>query len=116
MGLEPTTFGTTIRRSNQLSYVHHLSHFLSNAGAKLMPILFLCKFIRKKVLNFNRDDYQRLSHDAPSSALRAMPEHMLEHLGGQGTEYRTIAQLVKIKLPIGQVHLDEQRLTGRIDR
>ena len=24
IGLEPTTFGTTIRRSNQLSYVHHV--------------------------------------------------------------------------------------------
>ena len=27
MGFEPTTFGTTIRHSNQLSYIHHMICF-----------------------------------------------------------------------------------------
>ena len=27
MGLEPTTLGTTIQCSNQLSYIHHLMPF-----------------------------------------------------------------------------------------
>jgi hypothetical protein len=32
IGLEPTTFGTTIRRSNRLSYIHHVDNF----GAKIV--------------------------------------------------------------------------------
>ena len=52
MGLEPTTFGTTIRRSNQLSYIHHIRHFLSNAGAKIISILKPCKNYAKKISVF----------------------------------------------------------------
>ncbi len=33
MGFEPTTLGTTIRYSNQLSYTHHLFRF-SEIGCK----------------------------------------------------------------------------------
>ncbi len=45
MGLEPTTFGTTIRRSNLLSYNHHLcdtkwlhEHWAGNHFYKAMQI------------------------------------------------------------------------------
>ena len=33
MGFEPTTFGTTIRHSNRLSYIHHLD-LVSQIGCK----------------------------------------------------------------------------------
>ena len=33
MGFEPTTFGTTIRHSNQLSYIHHLD-LVAQIGCK----------------------------------------------------------------------------------
>ena len=33
MGLEPTTLGTTIQCSNQLSYIHHLN-YINKRGVK----------------------------------------------------------------------------------
>ena len=34
MGLEPTTYGTTIRRSNQLSYIHHFAFLRQTTGLR----------------------------------------------------------------------------------
>ena len=57
MGLEPTTYGTTIRRSNQLSYIHHVAiqtvstkgfaRSLSNCSAKLQHFFDSTKFSDK---------------------------------------------------------------------
>ena len=44
MGLEPTTFGTTIRRSNRLSYIHHFVFVL----AKIRRICYSANKISKK--------------------------------------------------------------------
>ena len=38
MGLEPTTLGTTIRCSNQLSYTHHSRQISSKRGAGMVRL------------------------------------------------------------------------------
>ena len=43
VGFEPTTFGTTIRRSNQLNYRHHIGVLPFKSTAKLVHFFYLCK-------------------------------------------------------------------------
>ena len=74
MGLEPTTFGTTIRRSNQLSYIHRVCPDLpSEQRANLIHFSIIAKFYptfsSKIYAGLEIGDrfvprYQRL-HDAP---------------------------------------------------
>ena len=53
MGFEPTTFGTTIRHSNRLSYIHHL-YPLRISGAKVIHFFAMSKFFGLKVRKNHR--------------------------------------------------------------
>ena len=59
MGLEPTTLGTTILYSNQLSYIHHLD-LISQIGCKYIAFIvflqiYLQKTFKKVVAQFNNN-------------------------------------------------------------
>lgn len=49
MGLEPTTFGTTIRRSNQLSYIHRVDTHSSYRDANVICFFGPCKIFGLKI-------------------------------------------------------------------
>lgn len=49
MGLEPTTFGTTIRRSNRLSYIHRVTVVRSYRDANVIYFFGPCKKIARKI-------------------------------------------------------------------
>ena len=48
-GLEPSTFGTTIRRSNQLSYIHHVIRLLPYRDANVICFFGTSKKIDRKI-------------------------------------------------------------------
>ena len=50
MGLEPTTFGTTIRRSNRLSYIHRVDTHLSYRDANVIRFFGPCKIFGLKII------------------------------------------------------------------
>ena len=64
MGFEPTTFGTTIRHSNRLSYIHHIIRFRigdkSNTLFSYIQI-FLDSFL-KKVIKSILFDWKKCNH------------------------------------------------------
>ena len=47
-GLEPSTFGTTIRRSNQLSYIHRLYGRVPYRDANVIHFFASAKFSDEK--------------------------------------------------------------------
>ena len=48
-GLEPSTFGTTIRRSNRLSYIHHLT-VSGLSECKFNTFFGTCKIFAGKIV------------------------------------------------------------------
>ena len=59
MGFEPTTLGTTIRYSNQLSYTHHLDLRLQKYYIFPKQSHFLCKIF---IFSFFSEKSRRITY------------------------------------------------------
>ena len=53
MGFEPTTFGTTIRHSNQLNYIHRMMNCKINLKIPIHKILILFSHTFSQLLSLN---------------------------------------------------------------
>ena len=89
MGLEPTTLGTTILYSNQLSYIHHLD-LISQIGCKYRVFIVSLQIYLQKFSENNRypiynyplttADGASPSHRSPSPALQPYSHCLPAHL------------------------------------
>ncbi len=63
MGFEPTTNGTTIRYSNQLSYIHHLFCGCKDKRSFLIYTTFEVNFLYICTVLFNENDFVFVAYD-----------------------------------------------------
>src|SRR5690606_491259 len=100
-GLEPPTFGTTIRRSNQLSYNHRLK-----CGANILQILLDAKQMGKNLnqirqapdsqISFGSKSFTILRSDKPSEVLSAIMKAFQEVLRGNRRLRFVRSRIVKL--------------------
>jgi hypothetical protein len=75
MGFEPTTFGTTIRRSNQLNYIHHLFSSVITRTTSKLPLP--AEALAQEGNQLNYIHHVSINIYLPKSLNTRLPKHAL---------------------------------------